>query len=151
MTTYYIFWQELKKEINTCICHVIGSAESCSGGSSPGKENHLRFLFLIIIKSTVICCHFPATGSVKSSLQSPNMCFATFCFSIQISKPSLSIPSLWSKCHHINSTSEGNFLARRKATQIPRGPAWYRWKSGYTTAAVRPYLQATVSESCVRC
>lgn len=30
--------QGLKKEINACICHAIGSAESCSGANSPGKK-----------------------------------------------------------------------------------------------------------------
>ncbi|XP_078375482.1 mitogen-activated protein kinase kinase kinase 4-like isoform X2 [Oculina patagonica] len=32
-------FQELKKEINTCICHVIGSAESCSGTASPAYRS----------------------------------------------------------------------------------------------------------------
>ncbi|XP_068698407.1 mitogen-activated protein kinase kinase kinase 4-like isoform X1 [Montipora foliosa] len=32
-------FQELKKQINACICHVIGSAESCSGLTSPAYRS----------------------------------------------------------------------------------------------------------------
>ena len=40
-------WKELKKAINGCICHVIGSAESCSGATSAGTHSLNNLLSLI--------------------------------------------------------------------------------------------------------
>ena len=47
----FFSFQELKKQINTCICHVIGSAESCSGANSPGIKqvvNSIMFSFFLL-------------------------------------------------------------------------------------------------------
>ena len=48
---FFFSFQELKKQINTCICHVIGSAESCSGANSPGIKqvvNSIMFSFFLL-------------------------------------------------------------------------------------------------------
>lgn len=47
---YNLLLKELKKTINGCICHVIGSAESCSGVASPGTHFLNMDCFWLIIK-----------------------------------------------------------------------------------------------------